>query len=279
VERIGRDEWNFILNNGSTLLVSARADGHWLQLDAPLGGGMAQRRDAWQLLQLNQGLGGLSKLAWLPGQTALRVRAEIPLGEDSDLQRRLLEACSGLKAAAGRLHGEGKEGQTNAYPLTGSGERNSGDIAPTLQRLCTESGWEFTERAPAKLAVGLEARSGFYQAIVEEQAGGAVSIAVELTRGTAFGESSKRAIGALLLRASAVVKLARAVVKEEDDDGGATASFEALFQTAPCATELGHALSALAVACGLCGRAAVAMQDEIVARNYCAAQGLEIKQK
>lgn len=276
VERVGQGEWNFILNNGSMLLASARASQHWLHLDAPLKTDTAQSLDAWQLLKLNQNLGGLSKVALLRGQQpALRVRAEIPLDEDVDLQTRLREACAGMKAASGRLHGEEKEEQTRAYPLA-SDEPDAAKGSELRQR-CEESGWKCTERTATKLAVDLEARSGFYQAIVEEQVGGAVLVAVELTSDATFGESSKRAIGTLLLRASAEVRLARAVVKELDE--GAAASFEALFQTTPCAAELSHALSALAVTCGLCGQEAVMMQDEFVASNYLAAQGLSMKLK
>jgi hypothetical protein len=36
----------------------------------------------------------------------------------------------------------------------------------------------------------------------------------------------------------------------------------------PHASELAHALSALSVACSLCGREARAVQDEIIAREY-----------
>jgi hypothetical protein len=274
VERVGQGEWNFILNNGSMLLASARADEHWLHLDAPLKNGTSRNQDAWQLLNMNRGLRGLSKLTFLPGEPTPRVRAEIPLDEDVDLQRRLPEACAGLKAAAGYLHGEKNE-QPKGDSLTDSGGQECRDAAG-LRNLCMESGWKFTERTATKLAVDLEVRSGFYQAIVEEQARGAVSIAVELTPDSAvFGEISKRALGTLLLRASSAVRLARGSVRE----GGEGAGFEVSFQTTPSAGELGHSLSALTVACELCGREAVAMQDEFVAKNYLAAQGLLMKLK
>jgi hypothetical protein len=151
--------------------------------------------------------------------------------------------------------------------------------ASDLRGLCEETGWKFTQRAAGKLAVDLETRSGFYQALVEERGNGAVSAIVDFAAGTSFGEESKRAIGALLLRASGVVRMARAVVKEEGEGESAAAGFEALFQTRPSAAELCHALSALAVACGLCGQATLAMQDEFVAENYLAAQGLWTKLK
>jgi hypothetical protein len=264
------------LNNGSALLVGARADEQWLHLDAPLRCAVAQGLDAWQLLKLNRGLGGLSKLALLqPGQTALRVRAEIPLDEDVDLQRRVGEACAGLKSAAGRLHGEGKEELTRVDSLAAIAEQKESPGGAELGALCAEAGWKYTERAQGKLAVELETRTGFYQAIVEERAGGSVSLAVEVASDAVLGDNSKRALGTLLLRASAEVRLARAVVR--DGGEGSAASFETLFQTLPCAAEVNHALSALAVACGLCGGAAEAMRDDAVAGNYLDAQGLRLK--
>jgi hypothetical protein len=270
VERVGQGEWNFILNNGSMLLVSARADEHWLQLDAPINGSESQV-DPWQLLKLNQRLGGLSKVASITGKSGLRARAEISLDEEVDMHRRLKEACSGLKSAAGSFHGEGPEKPTGNPAKAGPGENNQRDAAG-LRKLFEASGWTFTERSEAKLAIDLETRGGFYQAIAEQEPGGGVSLAVELTRDTGFRECSKRSIGKLLLRASAMVRLARPIVKEEGEE--TTAYFEVRFQTAPCASELGHALSALAVASRLCGKTADAMRSEVVAANYLTYQGL-----
>jgi hypothetical protein len=274
VEEVGPGAWDFVLNNGSMLLVTARADEQWLHLDAPVAderSGTRQRQDAkydaWQLLKLNCGLGGLSKVALMPGQSTPRVRAEIPLDEEVDLARRLREACAGLKTAAGKLHGEKTREQIAVRPASGATDEESSAV---LKRLCEESGWKFTERSGPTLAVDLETRSGFYQAQVAEQFGGAISLTAELTAAAAPSEQSKQAIAGMLLRASGLVKLSRATIKETE--AGATASFEVLFQTPPCAAEFGHGLSALAVACGLCGHAGEAMWDEVVARHYLAAQ-------
>jgi len=257
------------------LLVTARADEQWLHLDAPVaidkGVGTGQRPeakyDAWQLLKLNYGLGGLSKIAFMPGESAPRVRAEIPLDEEVDVAQRLREACAGLKTAAGKLHGEKTREQIAVRPASGATEAESSAV---LKRLCEESGWKFTERSGPVLAVDLETRNGFYQAQVAEQFGGAISLTAELTATATPSEQSKQAIGEMLLRASGLVRLLRATVREKD--AGATASFEVLFQTPPCAAEFGHGLSALAVACGLWGQAGEAMWNETVARHYLAAQ-------
>lgn len=267
VESTGHGKWNFILNNGSMMLVTAQADDEWLHLQAPLATGVA-RSDSWKLLQLNRQLGA-GKFALAAGEAAAHLRAEIPLDEEVDMTRRLREACAGFKAAAGSLHGEKIEGRAKLYPLIGADEKSE-QSASELVRLCEESGWQFTERSANKLAVDMESGDGFYQAMIEERAGGEVSIAVELARAESFGEWSQRAMGEMLLRANSVVRFTRAAILE--DEGQAAAVFEATFPTTPSAVELSHALSALSVACRLCGHELAAMQEESIAKHYVAAQ-------
>lgn len=268
VEADGQAKWNFILNNGSMLLVTAQADDDWLHLLAPLDA-QATRVDAWQLLRLNHQLAS-GKFALLPGEDAAHLRAEIPLDEEVDITRRLQEACAGFKAAAGSLHGEKMKEHARPFPVIGSTE-TSQQKASELTRLCQEAGWQFTERSATKLAVDLEVGDGFYQAMIEERANGEVLVFVELARDESFGEWSRRAMGAMLLRASGIVRFTRAALSETD--GHAAALFETMFPTMPCAVELDHALSALSIACRLCGHEVAAMKDEAVARNYVAAQG------
>ena len=273
VERVGLGAWNFVLNNGSALRVGARADDQWLRLDAPVHAGPQPIQGAWQLLGLNAALGGLSKVVTVAGYPGLRLRAEIPLDEDADLQERVKQACGGLKAAAGQLHGEPHASEKKSTWPEGAIKAEPTD-ANGLRSLCEATGWKFTERTGSKLAVDLETRNGFHQAIVEHEPSGGVSLTVEVASQPAFCEISKRAIGTLLLRASGLIRMARASVKQEQT---AAANFEILFETAPTAAELSHALSALAIASGLCGRTVEAMRDEVVARNYLASQGIESK--
>lgn len=274
VEPTGKGSWDFILSNGSALLVSARADEGWLHLDAPLDGG-ALGAGAWRLLSLNRRLGGLAKLALPTGRRDAHLRAEITLDEEVDVARRLREACAGFKAVSGVLHGEKLTTEATRYAkiettatAAASDEAASDEAekASELRRLCEETGWRFNEKSATKLAVELEARGVFHQVAVERRTGGVVSLSVELAGEEFFSEAFKRAAGELLLRASAAIKLVRASVDE--GEGRASAGFEVVFPSAPCAAEFGHALAALAVACGLCGREAAAMRDERVAERY-----------
>jgi hypothetical protein len=271
VQTIGRAKWDFILNNGSMLLVKAQADDEWLHLQAALEIDAAHACDNWKLLQLNHQLDA-GKFALSKGEETAHLRAEIPLEDEVDLQRRLLEACAGFKVAAGCLHGEKSKERAKLYPLIGPDEAGEQKSASELARICRDSGWQFTERSEGKLAVELEAVDGFYQAMIEEQPAGEVRVFVELARDESFGEWSRRALSAMLLRASGLVRFARAAISE--DGGQEAALFEVMFQSLPSVVELSHALSALSIACRLCGREVTMLRDERIAKNYVSAQKL-----
>lgn len=268
VETTGPKSWNFILNNGRMLLVAAHADDEWLHLRAPLEGDAALKMDAWKLLRLNHQLGH-GRFALAPSEQTPHLRAEIALDEEVNLARRLQEACAGLKAGAGSLYGEKTKEHMQLHPNITTDEATP-QANSELRRLCEETGWQFDEKTATKFVVELEAGNGFYQAAIEERGEGSVHIAVELARDETFSEWSRRAVGLMLLRACGVVRFARASVRERSEQ--VTALFEVVFPTLPAVVELNHALSALSIACRLCGREVAAMQDERVARNYLAAQ-------
>ncbi|MDQ2976156.1 MAG: hypothetical protein M3R69_12200 [Acidobacteriota bacterium] len=263
LERVGRWQWNFSLSNGHNISARARIDEQWLLIHAPLAASAGH--DAWDLLQLNAQLEGLSKFALLPGRERTYLCAEMPLDEDLDLGARLRETCDGFKAALEVLHdekaGAGTKLRSSAHSKL-AGKNNRGD----LRRLCEEAGWNFTEKSEGRLAIDLDVRGGFYQASAEERGTGGVLLSVELARNEFAADECRRALSTVLLRASGAVRLARAAIEKEEDQ--TLARFEANFVTAPCAAELNHALSALSVACALCGQEAKALQDEFVAKNY-----------
>src|SRR5207253_780468 len=209
----------------------------------------------------NAVLDGGARVAVRAGRPGLRACAELPLDDEVDLPRRVLEACAGLKAANERrvcaLHGAGD-------PMTSvSGEGASAD----LPGLCRESGWSCVEREGARLGVDLDVPGAFQQAIVELRGGG-VAVTVPLLEAAGPSPSvCEQALGLLLLRVCGIVRMARAAA--EMRDGVPQARFEVVFGTWPCAAELTHAFAALSVACRLASReAAVLWSDEGVARAY-----------
>jgi hypothetical protein len=71
-----------------------------------------------------------------------------------------------------------------------------------------------------------------------------------------------------------MVRLARATAEERA--GRTAVRFEVVFVSPPCAAEMAHALSALSVACRLCGREAkVLQQDEGAAEEYLALRRMD----
>lgn len=263
VERRDRFDWSFVLSNGHDLVARARIEGEWLLLDAPLPYG-ARTDDGWRLLQLNAGLVGLSKFALLPEKRTASICAEIPLHEEIDLSARLRETCAGFKAALNALYNERSDEQGANGPSAQSNE--DAQTSFDLRQLCEEAGWNFKERAEGKLAIDLDVRGEFYQALAEKQKGQGLLISVELARGHVSNEEHRQSMASLLLKASGIVRMARPAV--EGVAGQTLSRFETSFAHVPCAAELNEALSALSIARALCGQEVGAIQDVFVANNY-----------
>jgi hypothetical protein len=244
---------------------TARIDGEWLLLVAPL---RSRRAGAWTLLEANALLDAGCTFALGPGGLA-SVQAEARLAAGADPVELAERACAGIEAAFALLvrleAGERVERAARA---------EAGTIALDLDlaALAAAAGWPFTARSAARLAVPLDLPGVFLQAGVEARAGGAVEAAVELARlEPGLPAASREAIAHLLLAASGVVRLARAVVEEETGDRQAV-GFEVELDRRPGAAELDHALASLSVAARLCGREVRALMDETVAGLYLAAR-------
>jgi hypothetical protein len=254
--------WKLLASNGRDLAATARLAGGWLLLDAPLPpfGVEGAAAGVWDLLRWNAALPGPVKLVLPPGPPAVRLRAELPVDVALDLPARVREVSAGLEAAAALLAGE-----TPARP---AGAAATVDLA----RLSEEAGWPFVARAGG-LAVGLDAGDGLHQAMVAEEAG-AVRVTVALGTDGAAAPRCLEALGTLLLRASAAVRMARAAAG--GTNGTAAARFEVCFAAAPVHPgELDHALAALSVACRMAGREArILAENEVMAGRYLAL-GLE----
>ncbi|MEK6289230.1 MAG: hypothetical protein AABO57_26255 [Acidobacteriota bacterium] len=278
-EQSGGGRWSFALGNGKSFAVTARAVDEWLLLDLPLTDRIA-RGEMWDLLRMNATLEGPSKFVLMPDNRSVHLRADIPLFEeeygetecegetDDDPARRVETACAGLKAALRSFRGEA----TNKRVVkSGQSEGVDESRAQELQRLCGEAGWPFIERAAGKLAIDLDARGGFYQALVEQRSSGA-HVSVEVAVCDALAATSRQAISTLLLKTGGVVRMARPSVDEQESR--VAARFEVAFVAPPTAIELAHALSSLSVACSLCGRETQALRDETIANDYLAIAGI-----
>lgn len=278
-EQSGGGRWGFALVNGKSFAVTARAVDEWLLLELPLTDRIA-RGEMWDLLRMNACLEGSSKFVLMPDNRSVHLRADIPLfdeeydqtecdGEtDEDLARRVETACAGLKGALHSFRGEATNGRAMKSGQTEGADESR---AQELQRLCAEAGWPFIERAAGRLAIDLDARGGFYQALVEQRGWGA-RVSVEVAVCDDLSATSRQAITTLLLKTGGVVRLARPSVDEQESR--IAARFEVAFVALPTALELAHALSSLSVACSLCGRETRVLRDETIANDYLAIAGI-----
>jgi hypothetical protein len=270
INQTGRGRWELALVNGKSVSATAMLLDGWLILDAPVSDRL-ERADLWRLLTLNASLVGLSKFVLMPDHRSVHIRCDISLAEEDDefeadlvseSATRLQEECARIKSALAQFHNEKPGDKATSKPVS---DRDGACTAEHLRRICDDVGWKFTERSAGKFVVDLEAQGGFFQALVEQRTVGA-HVSAEVARWDALAESSRHALAVLLLRAGALVRMARPAIEEHETQIGAR--FEVSFNTLPGASELAHALSALSVACSLCGREARAVQDEIIAREY-----------
>jgi len=259
VERVGEASWDFALPNARAAPGRAELQDGWLTLTVPYGS-IADAARAWDLLCAGGQLGGLARFV-LRDRVA-HVQAEIPLCEGSDVVLRcrqcLLRIHETLAAA------QRDEDLSLPPDVVSDGQLiNAGE-------LLEEAGWAGFPRRPGLWAVELETGRGAYcQALLEPRAEG-LRLWVELLRWTAPSRISAAALGAFLLTACGALRLVRAA---GEDGEPVRARFEVCFETAPTPAELDRALGALSVACRMCAREALALEDPAIAATYLLMQG------
>ena len=265
--------WDVSTSFTDTAGMSARLEGGWLLLDMPCNG-TGRDRPERDLLAWNGLLAGGAKFALAPSDRTVRVRAEIPFEDDPDLHALLAEALEGFRQAQQVL----REGSISAPapdgPAAPPSASRSEPAGARLADLATEVGWPFVTRSSERLAVELDGGRTFHQAILEEYSGGAIRATVELVSWDSASPESSAALAVLLLATGGLVRLARPVL--EDSGAGVGARFEVRSSALRTPAWLGRALSALSVACRLCGREAAVLADAGIARDYLALRGLGV---
>jgi hypothetical protein len=248
---VGASGWRLSprLDAAPAVPVEARLDDGWLHLSAPLP--LDLPATPVELLRRNAELAGGVKLAW---SGAPQLRAELPLDDEpSLLRRRIVAACAGFASAAA---GRGRVPDGPAGELSDPGA------------LLAESGWKACERRDGSWTVDLGVPDAFFQAEIDT-CDGATRFAVALATADDAPGVCRQAQALLLLRAAAVVRMARPVRAGDTD----APHFEVALAGATSAAEVGHALSALAVACRLFGREVdIVGRDTAIATHYCARQ-------
>ncbi len=251
---------------------TARIDDRWLVLELPL---RRRRKLApFALLERNAELMGNAKHVML-GDASIRLRADVPvrgvpIRGTLGIATPIREAVAALAHAGGALL---PLAPTVCEP-SGVASRDTVERA-NLARLCGESGRPYAQRSSGSLSVDLEfSGRAFYQAIVSHQPSDRIRLGVDLVRGgeVAGAEQHKLAVAVLLLSVNGVVRMPRAVIRQTEQRF--SAGFEASLSGRPSLAEFVHALSALSIACDMCGREVEAlMEDAALARSF-----LEIRQ-
>ncbi len=238
---VGAARWEVTLAGGTPFDVRVRAAGGWLTFDGPLYDGVPSAR---ALLERNAMLDGGARIVLAPVDPTPRVRADVPLDDDVDLARRVVDACAGIERARTGAVGGGR------------------DVSPdTLALRCGATGWRIAEREPGLVAVDLDVPGAFQQATIAVR-NGATIVEAGVAEGEPASDVCRRALAMLLLRVAGTVRMVRPT---------GAARFEVGFDGDACATELAHAFAALSVACRLsCREASVLQHDEHIARAYLA---------
>jgi hypothetical protein len=278
VERTGPDRWQFRVSGGADTAGTIVMQPDWLRIGVRLivdrtGRLLSPRQLQW-MLQANAELPGGVKF-WLdePGQQA-SLAAEIPLEDDNfDSQRSLEpwigEVCAGLRQGALlwsvlKARNPGRH-ETAMIDLEAEVD---GEAEHHLAQLCQRIGWTFSTRANRQIAVRLDVRDAFCQALLAPDLGQMSRLRVSLGQATASDGDSPEAISMLLLSACRAVRLARAVVAPASET--LEYRWEVLLPPGFGGRELKHALSALSVACQLTARELQSLEDETIAREYLA---------
>ena len=270
IKQAGQSRWRLAFSNGEVRTALAAVDGDWMTLEVRPPA--ASRRSSnpqqlWDCLERNHWLPVGAKFVLMPPDRYPRIRAELFLEEGTCRAEAVRAASLGLKAAFHLLSKAEESKPSSMVARDDEAQTKSCD----LEELCTSTGWDFARRGSGHLAVQLESPGGACHAILAHHGQGAAAT-VHLAACEALGAKQRHALGLLLLTACGLVRMIRSTAAQED--GRTALGYEVVMESSPTAGQLARGLSALSVACGLCGpREIAAMQDECIADRYLAIRG------
>jgi len=249
--------WQVALSDKDS--VQARIVDDWLVMTSPV----LEPRCAADLLECNGRLLGWVKFA-LDANGAFQVRAELPLDETRLDAPAVHQALAEFRVAHAMLRGE--------FPLPVPPDPLTAAAQADLISLCAEAGWPAVPRGEDSVAVELECRGSFHQALLGPGAAGLRAVTGFAPSDSSDAEAAE-AVAHFLLAASAEVCMVRPVV--ETLAGKTTPKFEFLFSSYPSAALVAHAFAALSVASRICVEEVRVLRDPNVARDYLALRGGE----
>jgi hypothetical protein len=275
--QMGAGYWRLALGDGLSLIASARQNEGFLLLNCYTG--VKVERD--QLVSLVEGAMGFPatvKFVLSGSGSAVRVHAEFPLSEDFEAGvERIREHLSGVEIASHWLHmwascPAATEGMALSERHTGQqAAANTLTPAPrcALADLLKEAGWPYRERAGGGLLADLETGKRFHQAEID-RCGSGTRFWVTFCRNDAFSDTAQQALCLYLLEANGALRYGRAFIERKANV--ISAGFEVRIESAPSATEAGHALAALSVACRQCAKETGMFTDDTLVGIYLSAR-------
>jgi hypothetical protein len=283
VERTGQDRWQFKLNRGLDLTGMAVLDHDWLRMSIRLGEEQPEKLLDAELLEgmllQNSTLPGGVKFCLDQSVSQAHLAVEIPVGEEDEagaawLDAWIGEACASLRQGA--LKWSVLMAQRADNPSLPVPDRRSTAVDPVaeqrLAELCERAGWSFTKRANGQVAIRLDVRDAFCQALLAPKVGKMRRLRVSLGMATSTEGEAPHAVHLLLLSASRLVRMARASAAPASE--AIEYRWEVPLPAEYDSRALGHALGALSVACQLTARELQAMEDRKIAREYLAMRGV-----
>lgn len=245
---------------------AVRLDGDWLcfQLRLPAARPATEDATAWDLLAWHASARGGAKFALSAGGEMV-ARAELPL-DDGDAADGIDEVRAGLADLVQRWR--------SRAPGPAAAHSPPAAVAADVGALCRGCDWPAREVGDGRWLCELDTRDASAQATVE-RLGSGVRVACDLPPVDAeIDPLCRRALADFLLRAAAMLRLARPLAGDARGVGRAMRAetvlgFEVTLDTGCTPARLGHALSALTLAYRLCSReAAVLARDAATARAY-----------
>lgn len=287
VEPLGANRWSCGLPNGAEnglpkARLDVRLDNGWLSVSADVGG--RGSRKSMDLLKLGAVFPGGARVAMERDSQMIFVLRDGWVASDeyqgecegvlddydthasaeSRLEHWLLLALRDIKDALGVL--EGRQAAAERPQC------ETGADHPGFAALCREAGWRCTEHRDGRLAVELDGSRCYRQAFVDPGLEGGVRLWTPLLEFGSLSEPSLEAIGALLLRANGILRMARAAAGGAE--GRAELVFEVLLSIDSAYSEFNRALSALQIAGRFWTREVDALTDELAARALLKVWGL-----
>ncbi len=247
----------------------AHYSGDWFALDVGLarsGRGLPSNKRLWSLLEKNRVLAD-AKFVIPIGPLKLVARAEFPLtdigsAQTGELRLRTACACTAIATAW----------QEKDIPVDqdiSCGELAIDEPGAWLQDRLAEAGWQCRPGNSKRLLMDLEVTGSFYQAVIEQRTD-AICLSVDVLDGDLPTDAvCRRALAIFMLRCAGASRMVSAVSASHND--GMMPRFQVLLSSDAQPALLGHALSSMSVACGMCaGVADVLSQDRALAQAYLA---------